>query len=126
MCINFLFMGNKLSVQQLEKALKERGMRKSDFLETRAISKQRYQNWKSRGIPANELPGIAHYMKISIDELMGNKPPNIQHKPDRQDIHELIERLPPRLLSKARAALEFFVVEDPASINQTKAVKKKT
>ena len=123
MRVNFLFMGNKLTVQQLERALKERGIRKDDFMAELSLSKQRYQNWKNRGIPGNELQGISSYMKISIDELMGQNAPKPQYRSDRQDIHETINRLPSRLLNKARLALELFV--EDAAVNPPKTGRKR-
>jgi hypothetical protein len=122
MNVNFLFMSTKFTVQQLERALTDHGVNKADFLRDHGISKQRYQNWKIRGIPANELPGIARYTKISIDELMGQA----QRKADRKDLHDEIDRLPAGLLDKARHLLEYVKGTEPSpAASQGKAVRKK-
>lgn len=125
MRINLKFMGNKLTTQQLEKILKERGIEESAIKRGLEIYPQKYNNWKKRGIPADEWPRLSAYIGISIDELVGDKKQAApKFKGDRQDLHEIIDRLPPRLLVKARSALKFFVVEDPAA--SQKARKKRT
>lgn len=118
-------MSKKLTVQQLESALKEHRLNKADFLRDLSISKQRYQNWKIRGIPANELPGIAQYTKISMDDLMGTN-----YKVDRKDIHDEIDRLPEHLLDKARHMLEYIKTSETESAQTTpgaaKAIRKRS
>jgi hypothetical protein len=122
MNVNFLFMSNKLSVQQLMRVFDEHRVKVSDLLRDQSISKQRFQNWKNRGIPANELPGIAKYAGISIDELMGQN----QRKADRKDLHEEIDRLPVHLLDKARHLLDFVMKNEEAQAsNQAKMARKK-
>lgn len=124
MRINLKFMGNKLTTQQLEKTLKDRGIEVSDLKKDLQIYPQKYNNWKKRGIPADEWPKLSAYTSISIDDLVSGKQAAPKFKGDRQDLHDLIERLPSRLLTKARSALKFFVVEDP--IPALKARKKRT
>jgi hypothetical protein len=94
------------------------------------ISEIGVRKWMmAEGMPdTKKLDAIATLLDTSVNYLLSGddnsvKEPQPKYRPDRKDIHELIDRLPPRLLIKARAALEFFVVEDPV-ISQTKARKR--
>lgn len=121
MLVNFSFM--KVTMERLEQVMAGLKVSKADFMTGMNLSKQNYQHWKERGIPGNKLIPVCTFLGISLDELTGKKtkksssdPAFTSDKEDRIDIHELVDSLPPKLLNRARAALQFFVVEDPVSI----------
>lgn len=57
----------------LQARLKERGISEIEFAKGLNLSKQRFHNWKSRGIPANQFKTVADALRISVDELLGGK-----------------------------------------------------
>jgi transcriptional regulator with XRE-family HTH domain len=85
----------------------------------------------AEGMPrTDKLQDMARKLNTTFEYLISGNGDAVResgpiYRSDRQDIHQLIDRLPPRLLTKARAALEFFVVEDP-ELAQVKTKKKKT
>jgi len=131
MSVNFLVM--KITIERLEQVLREQEVGKADFMSHFNLSKQNWQHWRERGVPGNKIIPICEFLEISLDELTGKKPKKVSnptlpspYKEDRQAIHDLIDSLPPKLIEKARAALELFVVEDPAGVSQVRKERKKT
>ena len=119
MRVNFLFMSSKLTVQRLEKVLRDHGVAKNAFLGAFSISKQRYQNWKNRGIPANELPAIARYIQIPIDTLISHGTVATQYRADRQKYHQRIDSMDDAQIKAFDALLA--IVEDTKEIKGLQA-----
>lgn len=67
-------MANKLTVKQLEKALQEAGVDITVLRNGLGIYKEKYQNWKVRGVPAREWPVLARYAELTVEQLIGNEP----------------------------------------------------
>jgi hypothetical protein len=107
MRVNFAFMETKLTVQQLEKALKEAGRDKDGLmLHLRMKDRQHYQNWKTRGVPPRLWSTIAAFAGISTEELLGQKPitGTVIHANFRQEID-------PQLLVAALEAVDTYFAE---------------
>lgn len=74
MNVSFAVMANKLTVQQLEKAMIEAGVDIARLRKDLGIYKEKYGNWKTRDVPSTQWAPIADYAGISIDQLLGKKP----------------------------------------------------
>ena len=94
MSVNFSFM--RVTIERLERVLQDVGVKKEDFMSNFNLSKQNYQHWKERGIPGNKIIPICDYLEISSDQLTGKKTKSQAHarKEDRQELYELIDKLP--------------------------------
>ena len=90
--VNGSFRLPAMPSRPIDKVLEEQKARDLNDTETAAalgVTKQVFTNWKSRGVPPKEYRRVAHFCRMTVDEMLGNgrPPPLAVRDADRTSMH---------------------------------------